>query len=194
MKKGIFTTTEAQLVGFDENPLLVNLQLHQWRKSDEITSLKRGLFMFTDYRPKKPEVAKTLREPCYFSLEYALSVYGIIPEAVFTHTLVTTKAGRRFETPEGVFEYHKIKHEAFAGFDSKTLMADKEKALVDYFYLRGARFQPNDIFWGESRLEASTTGVNFKKVFRYANLFGSKKLNMLLNSFYNYAKSHQNHR
>ena len=174
--KGIFSTAEAQLVAFPENPAIVNLQLHQWKKNNDIIALKRGLSMFSDYSASghEAEIARSLYCPCYFSLQQALSFYGIIPEATFTHTLVTTKATRHFKTPVGNFSYRKIKREAFTGFDSNTLMAEKEKALVDYFYFYGKDFKTSDSFWEESRLEAGATKVNFKKVFRYAKLFNSK--------------------
>lgn len=197
MRKGIFSTAEAHLVVFPENPAVMNLQLHQWKKNGDILALKRGLFVFADYplHEHKANIARMLYQPCYFSLEYALSFYGIIPEAAFTYTLVTTKATRYFKTPVGNFSYRTIKREAFTGFDPNTLMAEKEKALVDYFYfLMRPKGAPSDSFWEESRLEAGATKVNFKKVFRYAKLFNSKKLEILLNSFSLYAKSHSTYR
>lgn len=195
MGKSVFSTAEAHLVAFSENPAVINLQLHQWKKNGDIIALKRGLFMFSDYSISghEAEIARSLYGPCYFSLQQILSLHGIIPEAVFDHTLITTKATRHFQTPVGHFYYHKIKKEAFTGFDSGNLIAEKEKALVDYFYFYGKNFETTDSFWEESRLESGTTNVNFKKVFRYAKLYNSKKLETLLHSFYLYAKSHQAH-
>lgn len=193
MGKGIFSTAEAHLVVFPESPAVMNLQLHQWKENRDIIAVKRGLFVFADYPiyKHKAQIARMLYEPCYFSLEYALSFYGIIPEAAFTYTLVTTKATRYFKTPVGNFSYRTIKREAFTGFDANTFMAEKEKALADYFYFYGSNFKTTDSFWEESRLEAGATKVNFKKVFRYAKLFNSKKLETLLYNFSLYAKSHQ---
>lgn len=190
MRKDLFKTAEAHLVAFQENPRVINLQLHQWQKSGDIIKLKRGLFMFADAKPSEAEVARSLYEPSYFSLEYVLSKLGIIPEAVFTYTLVTPKATRQFNTPLGIFHYQTIKKEAFTGFDTKTLFAEKEKALADYFYLNSHRMQPSDAFWLESRIEVKETGVNFKKALAFAALFKSKKLLTLLNSLFHYAKSH----
>lgn len=190
MQKDVFKTSEAHLVAFRENPRVINLQLHQWQKSGDIICLKRGVFMFDDSKPSESEIARALYEPCYFSLEYMLSIYSIIPEAVFTHTLVTPKPTRRFDTPLGTFQYQTIKKEAFTGFDQKTLFAEKEKALVDYLYLKSHLMEPNDTFWEESRIEVKETKVNFKKALSYATLFKSKKLLILLNSLFNYAKSH----
>lgn len=188
MQKGIFSTTEAQVVAFMDDPKMINLQLYQWKKSADLMRLKRGLFMFSDFKPNAAELAKSLYSPCYFSLEYILSLHNILPEAVFSYTLVTTKKTCRFNTPLGQFIYHHIKKAAFIGFDAETLMADREKALVDYFYLNTSRLKADPVFWQESRLNGAE--LNFKKVFHYAKLFQSKKLITLLTDFQHYAKTH----
>lgn len=191
MQKNIFKTNEARIVCFQDHPDVVNLQLHQWKKSGDMVSLKRGVYMFSDAKPPASEIAENLYSPSYFSAEYALNFYGIMPETVFEYTLVTPRATRRFSTPMGVFVYQKIKKEAFCGFHSETMMAEKEKALADYFYLHSADLEPNDSFWEHSRLEANATNIDFKKTLSYAKLFKSFRLISLLNSFYSYAQSCQ---
>lgn len=188
MEKGIFSTAEAHVVAFADNPKLINLQLHQWKVGGDLIQLKRGLFMFAHFQPRPEQIAQSLCAPSYFSLEYVLSLNNIIPEAVFSYTLITTKKTRQFKTPAGHFIYHHLKKDAFTGFDPKTLLAEPEKALVDYFYLHSSRLKKGAVFWEESRLNG--TELNFKKVFRYARLFGSKKLITLLTDFQNYAKTH----
>ncbi len=194
MQKNVFTTAEARLVCFTDHPNVLNLQLHQWKNAGDLVALKRGVYRFNDANIGTAEIAKSLYSPCYISLEYALNFYGIMPEAVFEYTLVTPKATRRFQTPAGVFTYRTIRREAFTGFDPSTLMAEKEKALVDWFYLNTARLQPTNTFWEQSRLEATEIKFNFKKVFRYARLFESKKLLFLLHNFHAYAMSRQTYR
>lgn len=189
MQKNVFKTNEARIVCFRDHPDVLNLQLHQWKKSGDLVALKRGTYMFSDSKPPAFEIARNLYSPSYFSLEYALNFYGIMPETVFEYTLVTPKATRCFLTPMGVFTYQKIKKEAFCGFDPETLMAEKEKALVDYFYLHSSTLEANDSFWEHSRLEANATNIDFKKTLSYAKLFKSFRLISLLNSFYSYAKS-----
>lgn len=191
MQKGIFSSAEAHVVAFVSDPKIINLQLHHWKKSGEIVQLKRGVFVFADYRPTSLEIAKSLCEPCYFSLEYVLGLQGIISEAVFSYTLVTTKKTRKFETQYGNFIYQTIKKDAFTGYDKGTLLAEPEKALVDYFYLNTSRLEFGSAFWEEARLNASF--LNFKKVFSYAGLFKSKKLIKLLSDFQKYAKTDQYH-
>lgn len=188
MKKPIFTVAEAHVVAFQDHPGLVNLQLHQWRAKGELLQLKRGLYMFSDANPSMVEVAKHLYFPCYFSLEYALNYYGILPEAMFAYTLVSPKSTRTFNTPMGTFYYRTIKSKGFVGFDPNTLMASKEKALVDYFYLNSAKLVPTEVFWQGSRLNG--TELNFKKVWQYVKLFDSKRLELLIQSFQNYASAH----
>lgn len=188
MKKSVFSTVEAHIVAFRTNPKLVNLQLYQWARSKDLIALKRGVYMFADAKPTIAEIANALYYPCYFSLEYILNLNGIIPEAVFSYTFVTPKATRTFKTPLGTFIYQKIKKEAFTGFDPKTLIAKREKALTDYFYLKSSKLIPSDDFWEESRLNGAK--LDFKKVHRFAKLYRSKKLIALLNSFQRYAKTH----
>lgn len=187
MQKPIFKSTEAQVVCFKDNPNFVNLQLHQWLKRGELVQLKRGVYAFAKMALKAVDIAKTLYEPCYFSLEYALSVYGILPEAVFGYTLVTPKTTRTFNTPLGTFYYHHVKPNVFTGFSSDTLMAVPEKALVDYLYLHQANLESTTVFWAEARL--TTNELDFKKMRRYAKQFESKKLLVLLSSLEDYAKS-----
>lgn len=187
MQKPIFKSEEAQVVCFKNNPNLVNLQLHQWLKRGALVRLKRGVYSFANMALKAVDIAKTLYEPCYFSLEYVLSVYGILPEAAFGYTLVTPKTTRTFKTPLGNFYYHHVKPSVFTGFSPDTLMAIPEKALVDYLYLYQASLEGSVVFWAESRLVAST--LDFKKMYGYAKQFESKKLLELLRSLENYAKS-----
>lgn len=131
-------------------------------------------------------MARFLYYPCYVSLEYALNLYGVIPDVPFSLTLVTTKPTRQFETPLGEFIYRKIKKEAFFGYDPETLMAEKEKALLDFLYLNGPHFSTDPKFWQELRLELDA--IDFPKAFDYAKRFGKARLITLLKTVMEYAK------
>lgn len=187
MQKGIFTWEEAKLVAFGTSPDVLKLQLHQWKKAGDIISLRRGIYIFPDQNIDKIEIAKYLCWPCYLSLEYALSHYGLLPDVVFAMTLVTTKSTRKFNTPLGQFTYQKLKQEAFFGFDNKTLIAEKEKAVVDNLYLNRHRFLPNPDFWEEQRWQ-NLDELNFKRALDHAKHFRSDKLKNLLISLKSYAK------
>lgn len=186
MQKSIFSKQEAQLVAFDTAPSMLKLQLHQWVKSGDLVPVRRGLYAFSDSQVDKVEIARALYSPCYVSLEYALNMYGLIPDVPFSITLVTPKTTRKFDTPYGQFVYRKIKKEAFFGFNLETLMADKEKALIDYLYLNGKRFVPEAGFWEELRLQ-NLEDIDFDKAAHFAARFGSKKLVKLLGSVREYA-------
>lgn len=190
MEKNIFSKEEAQVVAFETPPTTLKLQLHQWVKAGDLIRVKRGLYAFSDSRLDKGEVARRLYSPCYISLEYALNLYGLIPDVPFSITLVTPKITRKFNTPYGQFVYHKIKSQAFFGYDPKTLIAEKEKTLLDYLYLNRQRLVPQTDFWRESRLQ-NLTEVNFNRAFEYAKKFGSEKLMALLRSVRDYASLDQ---
>lgn len=190
MKKDIFSTQEAQVVAFDTTPGTLKLQLHQWLKASELVRLKRGLYVFSDRKVDKVEVARRLYSPCYISLEYALNIYGLIPDVPFSVTLVTPKITRRFSTPYGQYVYRKIKKEAFFGYDPQTLMAEKEKALIDFLYLNGRLFVPRVDFWRELRLQ-NLANFDFRLALDYAKEFRSVKLTFLLESVKEYASFDQ---
>jgi len=181
MKKSIFSKAEAQVVAFDTGSNTLKLQLHHWVKSNDLVAIKRGLYAFSDKHIDKVEVARNLYSPCYVSLESALNIYGLIPDVPFSMTLVTPKTTRKFNTPYGQFVYRKLKKEVFFGFDPKTLIAEKEKALVDYLYLNGRRLLPRVDFWEELRIQ-NLSEVDFDKALNYAKKFNSLKLLKLVRS------------
>ncbi|OIP96597.1 hypothetical protein AUK40_04835 [Candidatus Wirthbacteria bacterium CG2_30_54_11] len=188
MKKDVFTTHEAQIVAYAYQTDLINLQLHTWTRLGELTRLKRGVYLFTDSNPGIEIIASQLCSPCYFSLEYILNLHGIIPEAVFTYTLVTTRPTRTFRTPRGDFSFRTIRSSAFAGFDTTSLLATPEKALIDYLYLNSSRLEPSDTFWDESRLRLPDH-FDLDLARSFAALFHSRKLGLLLTSLYSHAAS-----
>ena len=190
MKKNIFSKEEAQIVAFDTPPSTLKLQLHQWVKAGDLINLKRGLYAFSNTRVDKVDVAQRLYPPNYISLEYALNLYGLIPDVPFSITLVTPKVTRKFNTPYGQFVYRKIKKEAFFGYSPETFIAEKEKALLDYLYLNGRYFVPQIDFWRELRLQ-NLADIDFIKAFEYAEKFGSRKLITLLRSVKEYASLNQ---
>lgn len=188
MEKPIFSTQEARVVAFASNPGTLKLQLHQWVKGGDLVSLKRGLYMFPGRRVDRVEIARYLYSPCYVSLESALNLYGIMPDIPFALTLVTPRTTRSFNTPLGRFIYHKIKQEAFTGFDPHTLVAQKEKALLDYLYLNQRNLVAAGDFWPELRLQ-DLDQLDFQRASSLAARFGSSTLITLLESVKHYAES-----
>lgn len=138
---------------FDYQALLQALQDYAYPR-DKITDLlakgivvrvKKGLYVFGDAyrtRPYSREIlANLIYGPSCVSLEYALHYHGLTPEGSAALTSVTTKRGRQFQTPVGLFLYRTIPETGFhVGVqrveleDGRAfLLAGPEKALVDRF-------------------------------------------------------------
>lgn len=123
-------------------------------KNGEIIALKKGLFVSKIYLIKlsgnpilneeyKQYITGIIYQPSYLSLEYVLSLNGLIPEAIYSYTATTLKSPRIFQNGLGKFSYQNIKDELFGGFETKTFdngkrirIASKAKALFDYLYLK----------------------------------------------------------
>lgn len=195
----MFSMHDLRLIFPDENIRLMYLQIFQWLRQKKLLRLKRGFYILSLEYLKEPvsaeAVAAKLYDPSYVSLEYALSLYGLIPEAVFEMTCVTPKATRIFETPVGVFRYRTLKSSCFFGFSVvrqdmfPTYRALPEKALLDFLYLNVKRFQPEFKTWKVLRLQQLDT-LNFSKLVSFAKKFESKKLMSLIDNLKKYAASH----
>lgn len=102
----------------------------------------KGLYE-TDPNVPAHLLAGSIYGPSYISFEYALSCYGLIPEAVYTVTCATfeKKKKKKYETAFGAFTYRDVPSEAFPlGIrlvqegDYFYRIADPEKALCDQLY------------------------------------------------------------
>lgn len=121
-------------------------QLSRWVASGKLLQLRRGVYALPEvYRARRPhpfEIANLLERPSYASLESALSHHGVIPEAVFVTTSVTTSRPGEFDTPLGRYAYRHLAQSLFWGYvaerigDAEVLVARPEKALLDLVYLR----------------------------------------------------------
>ena len=152
-------------------------------KSGLFIKLRNGFYLVKDVIPPHYFIANKLYQPSYVSLEAALSYYGIIPETVYSFTSITTKASREYETSVGTFNYQTIKKEAFTGYQlreinrEKVLIADPEKALVDYLYFVDLkRISLND------RLELRN--IDKDKLIKYAELFNRQGILKLIEQIY----------
>ncbi|MCK9272073.1 hypothetical protein M0P65_00820 [Candidatus Gracilibacteria bacterium] len=104
-----------------------------------ITRLKRGLYSLKD-KIHSYEIANKLYYPSYVSLESVLSVYSIIPDSMGSFMSVTTNTTSSFKNNFGTFHYFNVKKELYFGYEyiDGYFIAEKEKALLDYFYLKSA--------------------------------------------------------
>ena len=176
---------------FSKNDILLagakvyDYQLTRWSQKGYIIKLKNGIYAFSkDYeRINANEVASLIYQPSYLSLESALSFYGFIPEIVYASVSVTGKTNRKFTNKFGNFIYRHIKSELFWGYrEVKTeswwyLIAEPEKAVLDYLYLNLAKINNSTDFenvrFNYDMLEKT---LDKEKFIRYLQAFGIKKM------------------
>lgn len=143
-RRPVFTSSLLRAGDVDQVDL--GRQLSRWVASGKLLQLRRSVYALPEvYQGRKPhpfEVANLLERPSYVSLESALSYHGVIPEAVFVTTSVTTSRAGEFETALGRYGYRHIGPSLFWGYATEpiggadVLVARPEKALLDLVHLR----------------------------------------------------------
>ncbi len=177
----VFSKQDVRMLGLK----VFGYQLSLWQKKGYIIKLKNGLYAFTDQLSHiTPEqIAGQLYSPSYISMEKALSFYGIIPEMVYSITSVTPKTTRRFRNKLGNFIFRQVKPSLYFGYHQadKHLMADPEKALLDYIYLNFKRVKKLDDL-DEMRVNWRQIKALFskRKLHKYARCCGNKKIEKLI--------------
>ncbi len=181
IKSHVFSRTDLALSGYE----VLDYQLSLWVKKGHLVRLKNGLYAFRREMEKVQGegVAFLLCQPSYLSLESALAWYGFIPEIVYAYTSVTARITRTFENAWGRFIYRHVKSDLFWGYvEMRTeqgpyLLAEPEKALLDYFYLNLARINTQDDFdsirLNEEEMEKT---LDKDKFIKYLKVFGVKKM------------------
>jgi len=87
------------------------------------------------------DLVNTLRPRSYISLESALVDRGVITQNPSILTCVTPAYPQTFQSNSGIIVYRKISSGLYWGFEEKTtryskyLIAEPEKALLDWVYL-----------------------------------------------------------
>jgi len=167
-------------------------QISRWQKDGFLIKIKQGFYAFADQKIDDYFlflIANKIYEPSYISLEKALKYYGLIPEEIFQITSVSTKKTNTFNNPIGSFSYRHIKESLFWGYhfisnsNQKVLIADAEKAILDYIYLHSELKTEND--FKELRINSNSfnENINLDKLNKYLSKFKNKKLNKRLEVF-----------
>ncbi len=141
-------------------------QLSRWTKNGKLISLRKGMYAFhPEEASSAPEIlyiANRLYEPSYISMEYALSLYELIPEYVPTVTSVTTRKTMSFKNELGTFSYQRVVPGAFRGFrqekqdhNKQVFVAEPEKAVLDFLYLNRPKFRKDfeGVLFGSFRFQ-----------------------------------------
>jgi predicted transcriptional regulator of viral defense system len=134
-------------------PAMNLMNLVRWQKKGFIIKIRNGWYCFNDSESTENInwlAANLIYAPSCISLHSALSYYGLIPEAIFGTTSITTRKTNYFMTPMGSYSYHHVKRSIFGlgqtliqadgkssltGTGRKIVMAEPEKALLDFLYI-----------------------------------------------------------
>ncbi len=165
--------------------------LHHAIDEEVLIRIKPGLYSLAVRPPSAFIVANYLLDPSYVSLESALSYHRIIPENVYTITSMTPKPSKKTTRLNREFSYHKINRQLYFGYSNvliggaSVLMAEKEKAVLDYIYfvVQGLRkINQRSNFSKLDRERIKTYAFAFKNVLKgrkgvaFSNLLRSLKL------------------
>lgn len=190
IKKPYFSRLDISIMGLT----VYNYQISLWAKKGYIERIKRGLYIFSERRNElsPEEMSFLIYEPSYISLEFAMSHYGFIPEMVYAITAISTKTTRKFANKFGRFIYRSVKSSLFFGYfvmetkNGKYLMAEPEKAILDYIYLNLSHINSKE-YIEEMRInrEMIKKTVNRKKLEFYAEKFESEKMRKIIKNILN---------
>lgn len=166
-------------------------RLVEWQQKGYIIKVRRGFYCFKDQIAGESFLyyaANKIYSPSYLSLESALSFYGLIPEAVFTATSITTRNTAHYETAIGSFDFKHFKPGLFFGYkmmrDSGLTIkiAEPEKLILDFFYI-------NILNSVEDIKEIRFNGIlaeeiiDWEKLKRYQGIFNSRILDKRIRLF-----------
>lgn len=170
-------------------------RLNEWLGKGYLKNIRRGYYIFSDLKINEPAlflIANAIYAPSYISLEMAFSLYNLIPEGVYSVTSITSQKTNNFKTPVGNFVYRRVKPELMFGYelkeysDHRYLVAEIEKAVLDYLYLN-SRVKDEQDFKGlrfnAAEFKVKADMVKFKK---YLTAFKSKALLKRANKFLKY--------
>ena len=186
----VFSLQDIQMI----IPNFQRIQLDRWEKKGYLRKIKQGFYNLADQELNRQFLfltANKIYSPSYISLEKALKFYELIPEEIFQITSVSTKKTTSFETPIGSFNYRHIKPSLFWGyrlfeFDKhRILMAEPEKAILDYLYLHSKLKTADDFAEMRINTDSFYKQVDPKKFQVYLEIFENKTLTKRAQIFLN---------
>lgn len=161
-------------------------------KNNELFPIVRGLYE-TDRNTAGYLLAASIYNPSYLSFDYALSFYGLIPEAVYTFTSATFKKNRKrkFQTAFGTFIYRDIPADVYPlGIkilyegDYSFLISEAEKAICDKLYTLspvGNIKELEYVLFSDLRIDENEFDkLDKEKMIKYAGFYKSTNLNVLI--------------
>lgn len=167
-------------------------KIMRMRKEGKIIPLTRGLYE-TDPEAPGQCLAGAIYGPSYLSFDYALSVYGLIPEAVYVYTSATfeKKKKKEYVNKFGRYLYRDVPSEVYPmGIVIKDednysyLIATPEKSLCDKLYSMPPVTSVKDMkkmLFEDLRIdEDDFSRLNFDDILQIGNGYHSNNLKYLM--------------
>lgn len=132
--------------------------VQRMRQKKILFGLGKGLFANSFALPIPEEITGFLYPPSYISLESALFMHGVMDQAPYVLSCITTNKTKMFETDLGEIHYLHIKKDLFFGYEiaNQVPLASPEKAALDFVYIqRKNGFQPALDEWNWENLDRS---------------------------------------
>lgn len=174
-------------------------RLSEWQKKGYVKKIRQGFYIFADLEITEKilfTIANRIYEPSYISLEMALSIYGLIPEAVYGVTSVTSQNTKNINTPVGDFIYRHIQPSLMFGYELREhnghhyQIAEVEKVILDYLYFN-PKISDNESFEGmRFNVSEITEKINIEKFNKYLEAFDNKSLARRAKKFLTYINKH----
>lgn len=190
----IFSLQDVQKIA----PNFYRIQLDRWQKKGYIKRIKKEYYYFTDREIDQNFLfysSNKIYSPSYISLEKAFQYYDFIPEEIFQITSVSSKKTTKFTTSLGNFSYRHIKPSIFFGYrmidygKQKILLAEPEKAVLDYLYLNPRLKAVDDFREIRINKQEFLEIIDFTKLQRYLKAFENKSLSSRAKIFLNTVKN-----
>ncbi|KUK79437.1 MAG: hypothetical protein XD95_0389 [Microgenomates bacterium 39_7] len=134
---------------FKTSSQVARITLSRWEKQDKVIRLKRGIYTSRQFVLKHRQqpyfynlIANIIQPFSYLSLDYILQLHGILTEATYPITAITTKNTAKITNELGTFSYRHLKNQLYTGYQTDKAAeisyhwANKGKALFDFLYLR----------------------------------------------------------
>ena len=160
-------------------------RLVEWQHKGYLHKLVNKWYLFSECVVDEPllfRISNCIYRPSYISLESALAYYHLIPEAVYTQKAITTRKTISYTTPVGTLDYHSLKPALFFGYtilhkgSLPIMMAEIEKAVLDYLYLNASLKSAKDIEQLRFNYIELHNSLNWEKLGKYQLAFESKTL------------------
>jgi predicted transcriptional regulator of viral defense system len=184
-QQGIFSVNHIRLLFPDFN----SDNLLYWQKKGYILRIRNIWYCFREFTTVTDFhylVANTIYAPSYISHQEALLFHGLIPEHIVDSTSITTKKTGNFIFLNRKYKYYSISPKYFFGYELKEmsangiirnfLIADKEKAILDFLYINNFYHDEPDVLeirFNEIVLESD---VDWQKLNKYLERFNNKTL------------------